>query len=80
MLSHYSEIEMPDRFLCPSTTSEATAMSNTMIVMLLGAGVGGGVLLIIRAIQPRPTPLLVTLRAVRQPGRGLGVEVPHAEG
>ena len=50
-------------------------MSNTMIVMLLGAGVGSGVLLIIRAIEPRPTPLLVSLRAVRQPGRGVGVDV-----
>lgn len=54
-------------------------MSNTMIVMLLGAGVGSGVLLIIRAIQPRPTPLLVTLRAVREPGRGMGTGVPRAE-
>ena len=44
-------------------------MSNTFIAMLLSAGVGTGVWLIVRALQPRPTPLAVTIRATQEPGR-----------
>ena len=43
-------------------------MSNTFVFMALAAGVGCGVWLIIRALQPRPTPLGVSIDATQRPG------------
>ena len=60
-----------------STTTEelgdgkASDMSNVFVVTVLAAGVGVGVLLIIRALQPRPRSLASTINSTRKPGRSI---------
>jgi Flp pilus assembly protein TadB len=42
-----------------------------LVMALLGAGVGAGVLLCARALTPRPTPVAVLLDGIARPGRPL---------
>jgi Flp pilus assembly protein TadB len=44
---------------------------NTLVMLLLGAGVGGGVYLCIRAILPRPAPIEAVLAGLGRPGRSI---------
>jgi tight adherence protein C len=44
---------------------------NPLVIAVLGAGVGAGVLLCIRAITPRPVPLDAVLAGLARPGRAL---------
>lgn len=44
-------------------------MSGPLFAALIGAGLGGGVLMIIRALKSRPTPLAATIGALNRPGR-----------
>lgn len=46
-------------------------MSNAAIAAILGAGVGAGVLLIVRALTARPTPIPVAVAALGRPGRAV---------
>jgi len=43
-------------------------MSNTLTAMLLSAGVGAGIWIIIRALRPRSVPLAVVIRSTQRPG------------
>lgn len=42
-----------------------------LLVAVLGAGVGAGITLLVRALAPRPTPLQVVLRDLARPGRSV---------
>ena len=62
-------------------------MTDTLVALLLSAGVGFGMFVIIRGLRPRPEPLAVTAArlqraptgATRSPGRGyLGVDLDGA--
>ncbi len=44
-------------------------MSNTFVAMLLSAGIGVGIWIILRALQPRPLPLATAIRSTQRPGR-----------
>ena len=64
-------------------------MSNTFVAMLLGAGIGVGIWIILRALQPRPLPLATAIRSTQRPGRpvtavsardGAGRDLPQTLG
>jgi tight adherence protein C len=44
---------------------------NTLVMLLLGAGVGAGVYLCIRAVLPRPAPIETVLAGLSRPGRSI---------
>ena len=44
-------------------------MNAPLAAALIGAGIGTGCLLVLRAIRPRPTPIAAALSALDQPGR-----------
>ncbi len=46
-------------------------MSNTLTAMLLSAGLGAGIWIIIRALRPRPVPLAVVVRSTQRPGTAI---------
>jgi pilus assembly protein TadC len=48
-------------------------------MLVLGAGVGLGVLLIWRAFAPRPTPIAAILSDLAKPGTPIGAEVPTGD-
>ncbi len=52
---------------------------NAAVMLVLGAGVGLGVLLIWRAFAPRPTPIAAILSDLAKPGTPIGAEVPTGD-
>ncbi len=44
-------------------------MSGPLVAALIGAGLGTGCLILLRALRPRPIPIAVAVRALHQPGR-----------
>ena len=46
-------------------------MSGTLTMMLLGAGIGGGIWLVLAGLRPRPVPLWLQLQLIQQPGRSV---------
>lgn len=44
---------------------------NTLVMLLLGAGIGGGLYLCIRAVLPRPAPIEAVLAGLSRPGRSI---------
>ena len=46
-------------------------MSGAVTMMLLGAGIGGGVWLVAAGLRPRPIPLAVRIDAIDRPGRSV---------
>ena len=46
-------------------------MSGTLTMMLLGAGIGGGIWLVLAGLRPRPVPLWLQLQLIRRPGRSV---------
>lgn len=44
---------------------------NTLVMLLLGAGIGGGLYLCIRAVLPRPAPIEAVLAGLGRPGRSI---------
>jgi len=48
---------------------------NAAVMLILGAGVGLGVMLIWRAFAPRPTPIAVILNDLARPGAPIGADV-----
>ncbi|MCB0994224.1 MAG: type II secretion system F family protein [Acidimicrobiales bacterium] len=53
-------------------------MNGPLFAALIGAGLGAGCLLIIRALRPRPMPLAVAIRALDQPGRSVSTPLAPA--
>ncbi len=52
---------------------------NAVVMLVLGAGVGLGVLLTWRAFAPRPTPIAAILSDLAKPGAPIGVAVPTGD-
>ena len=52
---------------------------NAAVMLVLGAGLGLGVLLIWRAFAPRPTPIAAILSDLAKPGAPIGAEVPTGD-
>jgi pilus assembly protein TadC len=52
---------------------------NAVVMLVLGAGVGLGVLLTWRAFAPRPTPIAAILSDLAKPGAPIGAEVPTGD-
>ena len=50
---------------------------NALVMIVLGAGVGLGVLLLVRALAPRPVPLDTVLAGLGQPGRAITADEAH---
>lgn len=50
----------------------------TLVMLLLGAGIGGGLYLCVRAVLPRPAPIEAVLAGLSRPGRSIvsGPAVP----
>lgn len=50
----------------------------TLVILLLGAGIGGGLYLCVRAVLPRPAPIEAILAGLSRPGRSIvsGPAVP----
>lgn len=51
-------------------------MNGPLFAAVIGAGLGTGCLLIMRALRPRATPLPIAIRALEQPGRPLSAPRP----
>ena len=47
-------------------------MNSLIVAMLISSGIGAGVVVCIRALRPRPTPLAVTIAALDGPARMIG--------
>lgn len=55
-------------------------MNGPLFAALIGAGLGAGWLLIIRAFRPRPLPLSVAIRALEYPGRPISTPLERDRG